>query len=37
VTWAESGVAPLLSQLSSYKLFLYTGSNTTPVSTVSQK
>jgi hypothetical protein len=37
VTWVDSGVAPPLNQLSSYKLFLYTGSNEAPVSTVSLK
>ncbi|KAI6246865.1 Cell wall synthesis protein KRE9 [Erysiphe necator] len=30
VTWAESGDSPMITDLNSYELFLYTGSNTNP-------
>jgi hypothetical protein len=32
VTWAEGGIAPLISDLSGYVLRLYSGSNDAPVS-----
>lgn len=31
VTWTDSGVAPSISDLTAYQLFLYTGSNTAPI------
>lgn len=31
VKWADSGVAPSISDLTTYQLALYTGSNTAPV------
>jgi hypothetical protein len=30
VTWKDSGIAPSISDLSSYSLFLYSGSNAAP-------
>lgn len=30
VTWADSGTAPLISALSTYTLFLFSGSNAVP-------